>query len=156
MESNSMDVVLVLGAFAGMLLAFYKIIGAKDMQGSTDRESDRSERKELTEAINLMADSSRAVAESTKTAAEEAKQRNGHLGEQNVQIAELVSRQNNDVSKIRDTNKKIADILSKSALIAAEDRGALLNTGQYIDTQIVHNQEVKKNKNGTINTKGNK
>lgn len=139
-----MDVILVLGAFAGMLLAFYKIIGTKDIQSAKDREADRAERQALTEAIKTMATSSEKVAEATAVSAREAKERNGHLGEQNVQIAKLVKHQNTDVADIKRTNKKIADVLSKSALIAAEDRETLLSGNeQHIEHQTVEHQEVK-------------
>ncbi len=142
----SVDIVLVLGAFAGMLVAFYKIIGSKDTQSAKDREADRAERQALTEAIKLMAESSTKVAVATVNSAREAKQRNGHLGEQNVQIAKLVKNQNDDVANIKKTNKKIADILSRSALIAAKDKEALLIGGeQHIDYQTVEHQEFNIN-----------
>lgn len=138
----NVDIVLVLGAFGAMLVAFYKLIGTKDAQGSADREADREERKELTEAIKVMAESSQHVASATEKAAREAKERNGHLGEQNIQIANLVTKQNKDVVSIRDTNRKIANILSNSAIIAAEDRELLLGHEQHIDTQVVEHQEI--------------
>lgn len=145
----SVDVILVLGAFAGMLLAFYKIIGSKDTQSAKDREADRAERQALTKAIKVMADSSTKVADATIKSAKEAKDRNGHLGEQNVQIAKLVTSQNIDVASIKKTNKKIADVLSKSALIAAEDRDTLLSGNeQHIEHQTVEHQEVKDNNSG--------
>lgn len=139
---SEMDIVLVLGAFGAMLAAFYKMIGTKDAQSSADREADREERQALTEAIRLMAKSSEHVANATVRAANEAKERNGHLGEQNVHIASLVSKQNNDVVSIRDTNRKIANILSKSAIIAAEDRELLMAHEQHIDRQIVEHQHI--------------
>lgn len=142
----SVDIILVLGAFAGMLLAFYKIIGSKDTQSAKDREADRAERQALTEAIKIMADSSTKVATATEQSAKEAKDRNGHLGAQNVQIAKLVTTQNKDVADIKKTNKKIASVLSKSALIAAEDRDILLASGeQHVEHQTVEHQEVKGN-----------
>lgn len=140
----NVDVVLVLGAFAGMLLAFYKVLDKVLGQGSIDREADRKERLELTTAIKRMANSSQDVAVATKKSAQEAKTRNGHLGEQNIQIANLVSAQNRDVTSIKDSNKKIADVLSKSALIAAEDRDVLLTPHeQHVEHQIVEHQEIK-------------
>lgn len=142
MDSN-MDIVLVLGAFAGMLLAFYKVLDSKDKQASKDRESDRSERQQLTAAIKQMGVSSQNVADATEKSAQEAKERNGHLGEQNVSIAKLVAKQNIDTASIKSTNIKIANILSKSALIAAEDRDAILSPEQHIERQVVEHQEVK-------------
>jgi hypothetical protein len=140
-----MDVILVLGAFAGMLIAFYKFLGTTLAQGATDREADRKERIELTQAIKDMAESTKEVAEATIKGNKEAKQRNGHLGEQNIQIAELVSRQNNDVAEIKKSNAIIARTLQNSALIAAEDKEALTNT-QVILEQTVEHQIVKDRK----------
>lgn len=76
----------------------------------------------------------------------EAKQRNGHLGEQSHMIATLITKQNEDVRATRDSNKKIESILSKSALIAAEDRDTLTSPNQHIGEQIVEHQVVKDKK----------
>jgi hypothetical protein len=126
-----MDIVLVLGAFASMLLGFYGLVKFILAQHEKAQEADRNERQELTKAIKDMADSSKAVAKATTKSALEAKDRNGHLGEQNIQIAELVSAQNKDVTRIKDTN---AEILKAFANLAGE---------QHIEHQIVEHQEVK-------------
>jgi predicted ATP-dependent protease len=51
---------------------------------TASQENEREERKAMIAAFNR-------VAEATERAAEEAKQRNGHLGEQNIKIIELVA-----------------------------------------------------------------
>lgn len=96
-----------------------------------------------TKALYKLVHSSEKVAEATQRAAREAKQRNGHLGdqtikigEQNVQIVKLLQTQNKDVSTIATT-------LSKSALIAAEDRDILTASTQHVDNQTVEHQTVK-------------
>lgn len=133
-----------IGAFVTIILAFLGVAKIMLGQATKDREADRKERIKLSEAIGRMADSNKEIAKATRRGADEAKQRNGHLGEQNIQIARLVTSQNSDVSEIKETNKKIADILSKSAIIAAEDRDILLAPGeQHIEHQTVEIQEVK-------------
>lgn len=96
-----------------------------------------------TRTLNKVAVASDKVAKATIRAAKEAKDRNGHLGEQNVQIAKLVTEQNRDVKSIEKTNEKIANTLSKSALIAAEDREVLTASSQVIHEQQVEHQTVK-------------
>ncbi len=112
-------------------------------QATKDREADRREREALTKAISKMADSSQEVAEATKKGAKEAKQRNGHLGEQNIKIVELITGQNQDVIDIKESNSKIASILSKSAVIAAEDRVVLTGSPQIVHEQHVEHQTVE-------------
>lgn len=94
-----------------------------------------------TRALDKVANASREVATATKKGAEEAKQRNGHLGDQNLKLAELVTAQNKDVVSIKDSTAKTAEILSKSALIAAEDRDIL--TSQVIKEQNVEHLHVE-------------
>lgn len=134
---NSADLVLTLGAFGGMLAGFFAISKTMLTSSVREREADRKERIILAHAIEKMAESSDKVAQATVKSALEAELRNGHLGEQNVEIVRLVASQNRDVSNIKLTNKKIADILSKSALIAAEDKELL------IEQHVVDKQEVK-------------
>lgn len=87
---------------AGMLVGFYGITKFILSQSSKDRESDREERKELSMAIERMA-------KATEQSAREAKERNGHLGEQNVQITELIAKHAEVMSRELDNiNKKIA------------------------------------------------
>ena len=132
----------ILTIFVSMLGGFYVLVTFMLNQAQKASEADREERKEMSKAFNR-------VAVATETGAREAKQRNGHLGEQNVQIAQLVTSQNIDVKKISESNIKIASILSKSALIAAEDRDSLLGNGnqvvleQVVENQIVNNKESK-------------
>ena len=91
--------VSILTILAGMLAGFFAIAQIMLKQSSKDRESDRKERKEFSEAIKDMAKASKMVAAETKKGNEEAKIRNGHLGEQNIQIAELVKSSKEDMLK---------------------------------------------------------
>jgi len=88
-----MEVSVVLGAFAGMLLGFYGIAKVMLLQASKDRDADRNERKEFIVAVKDMADASGRVADATVRSAEEAEQRNGHLGV-------LISQGNRNTAKI--------------------------------------------------------
>lgn len=124
---------LALMSMMGAIIAgFFKMI-----------DSQSKAQAKLTDAVKEMADSSKAVAEATETGNREAKERNGHLGEQNIQIAQLVTSQNKDVSRIKDSNEKIATVLSKSALIAAEDRDVLTGGKQVVHEQVVEHQIVR-------------
>lgn len=125
-----------------MLSGFYLIVRLLIGQGSKDRESDRVERKALTDAIGKMASSNKLIAEETRKGNQEAKQRNGHLGEQNIQLAKLVTDQNKDVAQIKESTALTAKTLSKSALIAAEDRDSLLGGTQVVREQKVEHQTV--------------
>jgi hypothetical protein len=104
----------VLGAFVTVILALSGIGTLMLKQSTKDRDADRKERKELSLAIAAMAKSSTKVAEATERSANEAKQRNGHLGEQNIHIAELVAQGN-------ETNTKILTRLEDSATTLVRD-----------------------------------
>ncbi|UOF80549.1 hypothetical protein [Caudoviricetes sp.] len=91
--------VSILTILAGMLAGFFAISKMMLTQATKDRESDRKERKEFSDAIKEMAKASKMVAAETKKGNEEARIRNGHLGEQNIQIAELVKSSKEDMLK---------------------------------------------------------
>jgi hypothetical protein len=87
-----------------MIAGFFAIAQIMLKQASRDRENDRKERKEFSNAIKDMANSNRLIAQETKVVAQEtrngnkeAKIRNGHLGEQNIQIVELVKSTKKDM-----------------------------------------------------------
>ena len=80
--TQTVDLTIVIGTFAGMLAGFYGIAKVMLKQAAKDRDSDRLERQELSKAIEHMAKNSGKVAEATERAAKEAAERNGHLGEQ--------------------------------------------------------------------------
>jgi len=116
-----MDSAIVLsafGIFSATVLGLFKIIATQ------------------TQAVVLLAKNieentaiSRDIVEETRNGNREAALRNGHLGEQNIKIAKLVTRQNADVKGIRNTNDKIVDLLKKSK-------------DQHVETQIVDVQTV--------------
>lgn len=62
----------------------------------------------------------KALVIETKDGNDKAEVRNGHLGEQNVQIAELVTNQNKDVSEILSTLKTSATALTSDTKKAAD------------------------------------
>lgn len=99
-----------------------------------------------TKALDNLVASSEKVASATTKSAEEAKQRNGHLGDQSMKLAELVKSQNKDVEEVKLNTARTAEILSKSALIAAEDRNILIGSPQHIDVQTIETQVVKEQK----------
>ena len=117
------EMVSILTILAGMLAGFFAIAQIMLKQSSKDRESDRKERKEFSDAIKEMAEASKMVAKETKKGNEEAKIRNGHLGEQNIQIAELVKSTKEDMLKAVQ-NVKV----------------------QHVETQTVDNEIVKHKK----------
>lgn len=99
---TSTDTPLVVGAFVTIIGAFLGVAKVMLNQATKDRDADRAERIKLSKAITLMALNSSKVAKATENSAAEAKQRNGHLGEQNLQIAQLVSAQSTDISDIKE------------------------------------------------------
>jgi len=80
----------ILAIIAGMLVGFYGIAKFLMTQAEKDREADRAERRELSSAISDMAESNRTIADEMRDGNRKAEIRNGHLGEQNVQITQLV------------------------------------------------------------------
>jgi seryl-tRNA synthetase len=109
-----MDIGLTLTAFGAMIAGFYGIARLMLSQASKDRDADRNERELLAKSIIKMAKASEKVATATERSANEAKQRNGHLGEQNMKIAELVSQGN-------ELTKEIVTTLHDSATTLARD-----------------------------------
>ena len=92
-------IVSVIGAFttfgAGMFATFKIMLkqgNTKDRDAATDRKDERKERILLAKSINRM-----AIA--TEKSALEAKVRNGHLGDQNVKLAQLVKGGNDEIIK---------------------------------------------------------
>lgn len=101
----------------------------------------------ITALFKLLNDNTKALGKLVQETAkgnEEAKQRNGHLGDQSLHLAKLVKSQNEDVKAIKNSNDKVANILSKSALIAAEDRDILTGSSQIVKEQHVEHQHVEK------------
>lgn len=98
----SIDITAVLGTFAALVASFWAITKVLLTQASKDRESDRSERKELSKAIKDMAGATGRVADASQRAADEAKERNGHL-------AELVMQSKKDGERI--ANSAVSEII---------------------------------------------
>jgi hypothetical protein len=93
------EMVSILTILAGMLAGFYALAQLLIKQSTKDRENDRKERQQLALAIQKMAESNKLIAKEMKQGNKEAKIRNGHLGEQNIQIAELVKSTKEDMLK---------------------------------------------------------
>lgn len=98
------------------------------------QENDREERKALIKAIEDMAKSNREIAVEQRKSTEEmrkgnreAKERNGHLGEQNVQIIGLVAEAQKSMTKAH------AELVSKVECMKE----------QHVESQIVEHQQVK-------------
>lgn len=111
----------IITVFASMLAGFFTMTKIMLNQAVKDRDNDRKERKELSACISKMADASRAVASEIKVGNQQAEIRNGHLGEQNIKIIEL----------IKDTKKDMLDAVSHTKL-------------QIVETQTVNNEFIKK------------
>lgn len=100
-DSNTVSVI---GAFGVMITGFWALARTALNQSAKDRNADRTERQQFIKAIKSMAvgmdkvaNSNKTIANETRKGNEEAKARNGHLGEQNIQIAELVKATKADV-----------------------------------------------------------
>jgi len=126
---DSPDLVIIIGSFAGMLVGFFAILRYTLKQGSDDRTSDRKERQDLTAAIKNMASATdkvaRVTADGYKTMTAEAKsgndkseKRNGHLGEQNIQLASMLAAQTIQLTSISNTLTSSANLLIKDTAAA--------------------------------------
>ncbi len=113
------DTSAIIGAFVTVILAFLGIAKIMLNQATKDRDADRKERKELSQAIAAMAKSSTKVAEATERSANEAKQRNGHLAELIIQSTE--------------NTKAIAETATSTIVEAV----------QHVNVQKVEHQTVK-------------
>lgn len=114
---NETPIALALIALIGTLAGgFFKLF--QDQNKTHSKIADGL--KTLTESGNKQAAATKEVAEATKRGNREAAERNGHLGEQNVQITELIRTTRSDVIDHLDNIKE-----------------------QHVDKQIVDTQEVK-------------
>lgn len=117
----------ILGIFAGMLVGFYGIAKLMLNQATKDRDADRDERRQFSEAISRMAKATEhngvKIAEAIEQQSRESAERNGHLGEQNLQIAELVAKSQDKVIAVIQTVKR-----------------------QTVEEQMVQHQSVKESK----------
>ena len=96
----SSDTPAVVGAFVTIIVAFLGIAKIMLSSATKEREADRKERKELSDAIKDMAESNSQIAVEMKDGNRKAEIRNGHLGEQNVQIAQLIKESKNDIVEL--------------------------------------------------------
>ena len=99
---DSAVVLSAFGIFSAMVLGLFKIIDAQTKVTAL-----------LAKNIEENTATSRDIVEETRTGNREAAERNGHLGEQNIEIAKLVIKQNKDVKAIRKSNHSIETILEK-------------------------------------------
>ena len=124
--SLSIDLGDVVAAIAAILATVFGLLKLVLNQATKDRDSDRKERNEFVNAIKDMAKSNREIAHETKKGNAEAKERNGHLGEQNIQIAELVTKQNKDIASM---NKIVTKNLGRRT--------------QLVEQQVVEHQHIE-------------
>lgn len=116
------DSTATLTVFAGMIAVFFGFATLMLKQATKDRDADRKDRKELSNAIQSMAKSGLRQAEATERSADEAKQRNGHL-------AELVTESTKTTQTLAENG--IANII------------ATVHATQKVNTQQVEHQIVK-------------
>ncbi|MDQ0923352.1 Mg2+ and Co2+ transporter CorA [Pseudarthrobacter sp. W1I19] len=84
--------------------------------------------KANTIAVKEMADSSRKIAEATEKGNREAKERNGHLGEQNVQITQLIVGQTDVLSDIKESSQTTADTTARVEKVLRDSAKTLTQT----------------------------
>ena len=88
--NNSPVMYALVGIIGTVVVSLFKLLG--DNTRALQR---------MAEATDKVAKTTEKVAQATEKGNEEAKQRNGHLGEQNVQIAQLITKQSTDIAAIR-------------------------------------------------------
>lgn len=137
---NELGVLLVavFGAFGGLLAAFFKYMDIREKAASKERsqaqqhfqstlDAFRESVRENTESQRLVAMNSEKVARATEKAAVEAKERNGHLGEQNIQITEMIGTMTTQIQKAADRNFDAITNIKE----------------QHVDRQIVKSETVE-------------
>jgi len=113
--------VTVLG---GMLIGFYGLLKYVLGQAEKDREADRQERQQFSEALKEVAEANVRVAEATENAAKEAKERNGHLAELSLQSQEMLK-------KIGDRNyKAITEVQEQHVQHQTVERETVVKRGK--------------------------
>jgi len=148
------DVGLTLTAFGGMIAIFGGITKMMLTQASKDRMDDRLERHEGIKASKNMAKAFTRVAVATERSAEEAKTRNGHLGEQTLEIAKQNTKVVELVGQIIEGQKTAAKVLVKGdkevaghvedkRIIDEEDRDVLTNQNKHIATEVDKRMDEK-------------
>lgn len=117
----------------------------------------------ITALFKLLNDNTTALtnlATTTETGNREARERNGHLGEQNIQIATLITSQNQDVASIKASTtqtaantERIEVVLNKSAVELARNTSVVAQGTEAVAAalidhdaapQIISEQHVKK------------
>lgn len=141
---DSSDLGIIIASFGAMLAGFFAIMRYILKQSANDRTDDRKERQDLANAIKRMADSTDKVAQATVKGSNEAKERNGHLGEQNIQLAAMLTAQTDQLSEIAHTLTSSAVLLVKDTKTAFDNTqtvAELLKTSVEIlakDTKTAH------------------
>jgi hypothetical protein len=92
-----------------------------------------------TKALGKLVKSSEKVAEATQKSAKEAKQRNGHLGEQNVKIAELVTLGNETHHEIL---AQLQTSAQKAATLLKENTASTAHEVQIVAGKLEQNNET--------------
>jgi len=101
-------------AAVAMAVIFLRYIQSKDVS--------QTKRDELfAKSLEKNTDAMQAVAKATKQGNKEAKERNGHLGEQNIQLASMLHIQTAQLTGIGDTLKSSAETLKKDTKTAHDD-----------------------------------
>lgn len=160
---DGIAITAVLAGTGAIIALFIKYISSRDTMQEKRDEIFAKALAVNTKAMEAVAKSSQEVALETAKGNREAKERNGHLGEQNIQITQLITGQNKDLAAIRassqdsaDTNVRTVKVLemnaatlqanTKKVLIATEKVARLLkdtDAVQIVDQQTVVHQLVK-------------
>lgn len=85
---ESTVIVAAIGVFSLTIAGLFKLIG--DQNKSHEKMAD---------AFEKVAETNKDIATATNRGADEAKERNGHLGEQNLQIVELIKDTREDLKQ---------------------------------------------------------
>lgn len=88
-----------------------------------------------TAALNNIAETNKELVKETRKGNKEAAQRNGHLGEQNIQITELISKHNKEVSAL---GSRIMEKLD------AQSIGTLNVAHSNVEEETVHSQKIER------------
>ncbi len=98
------------GAAVVCVYLFLKYMTGKDKAQEVREAAFVKAMDTLSRNIGEQSDNSKRVAEATEKAAVEAAQRNGHLGEQNIEIAKLV---NENTKLVKDSNAAVLSAIKE-------------------------------------------
>lgn len=121
----------VFAAFATIVGVLLRYMESREKASSVERQNDTKTNNEALKLLSVQIEANtrqgqeqtkamREVARETRKAASEAKERNGHLGEQNIQITEMIAAMGNEIIDRSDRNLKAVQNVHTQRVVRQE------------------------------------